>query len=448
MDPSDAELLDAACGAPLDAVMALLDRGANVNAVDESDGRSVLLKACGRQDEECAAVVRALLSRKAIWRMADNQGHGPLHVAARFCPSPVVQMLLDAGARVEALTNTGDTALHMAVTRGDAHAVEVVRLLLSRGAVVDCCNSAAVTPLLYACQHGSLDVVAELIDAGANARQRGPAGITTLMLAARNACFGELLIPALVKHGASLGDKDFAGLTVVNYALSTNGAVLRALHACSAVAPSKGALLPVVKWVTPSQCGADPIGVLQEARPWAVEPTVGQVSAAIKEAPELCVALMRATTSLVLNNVAGSDFFLCLAASDDVRLWQQVASELGPLRHPVTGNTLLHVACLADRSVAIVASLCARNINPLVGNTAGQLAVDVAKNPEVVDMLRQYAQWRPSRVCAEWYGPYFVRRAFVAMLLLRRNRVPRDVALTVVAYLSRHEYTWVLRRKM
>jgi ankyrin repeat protein len=54
-----------------------------------------------------------------------------------------VTLLLDRGADVNAANNAGNTALHGAVTRGDA----VVKLLASRGARIDVKNKAGFTPL-------------------------------------------------------------------------------------------------------------------------------------------------------------------------------------------------------------------------------------------------------------------------------------------------------------
>jgi ankyrin repeat protein len=61
-----------------------------------------------------------------------------------------VKLLLDRGLDVDAFNNTGNTALHAAVTRGDA----VVKYLASRGATLTLKNKAGLTPLDLALGRG------------------------------------------------------------------------------------------------------------------------------------------------------------------------------------------------------------------------------------------------------------------------------------------------------
>ncbi len=59
----------------------------------------------------------------------------PLHEAADSCSADIVTMLLDLGADLNAVDNTGKTALQRAVRHSDCS--EVIRLLLDRGAETD-----------------------------------------------------------------------------------------------------------------------------------------------------------------------------------------------------------------------------------------------------------------------------------------------------------------------
>jgi hypothetical protein len=61
-----------------------------------------------------------------------------------------------------------------------------VDLLVRAGAKVDAANPEGITPLAMACLYGNVSMINKLIKAGADAAQRGPNGQTLLMLAARN----------------------------------------------------------------------------------------------------------------------------------------------------------------------------------------------------------------------------------------------------------------------
>jgi uncharacterized protein len=76
----------------------------------------------------------------------------------------------------------GATALHVAVRRGDAAAVNV---LLARGADVNAVTRYGATPLGIAALNGDTAIMRRLLDAGANPTAATPSGETPLMTAAR-----------------------------------------------------------------------------------------------------------------------------------------------------------------------------------------------------------------------------------------------------------------------
>jgi ankyrin repeat protein len=109
----------------LETVRLLLDRGANIEARN-SDGWTALFWAAAHGHPE---VVRFLLAAGGEARAVAVKLHAtPLHVAAS---ADVAELLLDAGADVNARASNGCTPLHYAVQNGHA---DVVRLLLDRGA--------------------------------------------------------------------------------------------------------------------------------------------------------------------------------------------------------------------------------------------------------------------------------------------------------------------------
>ena len=80
-------------------------------------------------------VVELLLDRGADINAQDDTGNAPLHYCSAFCSSTdsleVAQLLLDRGADIEAKNNGDEMPLHWAAYR---NALDVVQLLLDRGA--------------------------------------------------------------------------------------------------------------------------------------------------------------------------------------------------------------------------------------------------------------------------------------------------------------------------
>ena len=87
---TDLELIEAARNGQTEEVQALLEAGADVNAISDADGMALILAAA--------------------------RGH-----------TEIVRMLLEAGADVNAKTSNGNTALLRAAARGHAGIVELLR---------------------------------------------------------------------------------------------------------------------------------------------------------------------------------------------------------------------------------------------------------------------------------------------------------------------------------
>ena len=78
-----------------------------------------------------------------------------------------VQLLLDAGANLEAHAKNGET--HLMLAAGSNENAAVVQLLLDAGADLEARDEAGYTPLMWAARHNESSVVQALLDAGADA---------------------------------------------------------------------------------------------------------------------------------------------------------------------------------------------------------------------------------------------------------------------------------------
>ena len=167
---------------------------------------SPVADAAARGDVE---TVRSLVRQGADVNAAQGDGMTALHWAAEEGSLELAEVLIYAGARVDALTRLGSyTPLHLASQRG--HPAVVKALLAARADANAPTTTGAVRPLHFAAESGSVEAVYALVDGGADvngAEQQW--GQTPLMFAA--AKNRAAAITALLQRGA---DPEMAGTVI------------------------------------------------------------------------------------------------------------------------------------------------------------------------------------------------------------------------------------------
>ncbi len=176
-------------------VEALVELGADVNAKSRN-GFSALLFSVQQDDMRS---VRSLLEAGADANVKTINGSTPANVAAAYGHPKSLALLLEAGAEFAAADDAGRTPIYSASKAGDA---ESVSLLLAEGANPNSATAAVPdlgsnrnlrrpdgedTPLLAAALGGHLDVMRQLVAAGARTKARTQDGATLLMQAVRSA---------------------------------------------------------------------------------------------------------------------------------------------------------------------------------------------------------------------------------------------------------------------
>lgn len=140
---------------------------------------------------------------------ANLRYHGPSPLARAVLTTPknhaVVEALLTAGAHVDHVDISGQTALHMAAMEGDA---EALKLLLDKGANVSTQDKAGMTPLHHAALYGDEASCSLLLAAGASVDAADKEGQTPLAFAVNLG--GGLVVAALLEN-ASPATKELAG---------------------------------------------------------------------------------------------------------------------------------------------------------------------------------------------------------------------------------------------
>ncbi len=143
--------------------------------------------------------------------------------AAQSGDIEAVTRLLEADPKlVEAKNAEGETALHLAAgcRRGEEAGLPVVRLLLEKGAAVDAQTPSRQTPLLYAAYGGFSRIVELLIANGTRVQYQDTYGRSPLHYAAREGRPG--VVEILIKNGANPSLKDSQNRTPLEYAVLRN----------------------------------------------------------------------------------------------------------------------------------------------------------------------------------------------------------------------------------
>jgi ankyrin repeat protein len=167
--PTDTPLIDAARKGDVEAVRSLLAEGADVNTA-QGDGMTGLHWAA---EGGHAAVADLLLAAGAgVEAKTRVGGYTPLHLASRSGQGAIASALLDAGADPGVTTTgSGVTPLHLAAVAIDG--ADAVSVLLKSGAKVDALESSSgQTPLMFAAAYGRTEAVAVLLEHGADPAAR------------------------------------------------------------------------------------------------------------------------------------------------------------------------------------------------------------------------------------------------------------------------------------
>lgn len=173
-------LISAATRGDLEMVNTLLQGRADVNQRDEK-GFTALLRALQNRREEIANV---LVARPEL----DVNAQAPGSVIALIAfiardRDATVEDLLNRGAKPNVQDDDGDTALNIAVQRGNR---KVVDLLLDKGADPNIKNKLGGTPLMWAGVFGHKEIAQVLLDKGADPRATDVDGMTAAAWAAKN----------------------------------------------------------------------------------------------------------------------------------------------------------------------------------------------------------------------------------------------------------------------
>jgi ankyrin repeat protein len=219
--PDNAEssdrLKEAIQRADLETLKCLLESGVDPNAADAAGATPLYWALFVRN----VPAVRCLLEAGADSDKPPCPGIGTALEWETCCivfdgNTDPLRLLLQVGANPNPIDAWGHSVLHREAQRskdvfheafdGFTIAIKVCRLLLEKGADVDCGDYRGLTPLVYAAHKGNLELVRLFLEAGANPNDisddRTPQNSTALLYA----FFGgnQKIVDLLYKHGATM----------------------------------------------------------------------------------------------------------------------------------------------------------------------------------------------------------------------------------------------------
>ena len=164
--------------------------------------------------QDAAAVRSLLVDQQVPVHVAQPDGATALHWAAHWDDQPVADLLIRAGADVNATNELGVAPLSLACTNGSAAMVET---LLERGANPNRALPTGVTPLMTCARSGNVDAVQHLLARGARVNETETVrGQTALMWAIAEKHTG--VAAALVAAGADVRARSHGEFTPLLFA--------------------------------------------------------------------------------------------------------------------------------------------------------------------------------------------------------------------------------------
>ena len=201
---------------PIDLVREAVRQGAEINA-RSAEGLTPLLLASTQRDEGKGEVISALLEAGAdVNAVIHSNGSTSLMWASQDADPGAIQALLNAGAKVDARDSSGETALMYAA--GSNRDPAAIAVLVKAGADVNARDGSGRTVLMSAARLNPVpDVIRVLGKAGADMSARDKDNAGALIAAAKENRNPEV-IKALLDAGADAKVRDRAGKTAFDYA--------------------------------------------------------------------------------------------------------------------------------------------------------------------------------------------------------------------------------------
>ena len=220
----------------------LLDKGFDKNYVT-SEGETPILAASQNSN---LVVLKKLIEKGANLEAIDNNKRNALFIAALCNPNPeVVSFIIDKGIPVNYRDPIGNTAVLYAAQNYNEN---VIKTLVKKGADLQAVNENGFTALMSAMSAGNnnVEVVKYLIENGIDVNAKDSDNITALMYAS-NSIINPEIIELLITAGADVSDEDVNGYNAYRIAkeYNPNPAIAETIRKYSLINHTKESILNI-----------------------------------------------------------------------------------------------------------------------------------------------------------------------------------------------------------
>lgn len=210
----------AAQGGHLESVKILIDAKADVTILDDEDRSPLLLAVKGNYGDVASALVEGGADPNTPYIDDDGESHNLLLDSIVVENSDFANLLISKGADIYSEDDHKVTTLLQASHRG---MVDVVKGLLTKHAAdgekagwVDSASDESITPLIAACSEGHIEVAKLLIEAKPDVNAKDKDQTNSLMAAAARGHTD--IVELLLKAGANVNDQNVDGHTALMFA--------------------------------------------------------------------------------------------------------------------------------------------------------------------------------------------------------------------------------------
>ena len=194
-------------------LLAMLERGANINAEDEISGYTALTYSADSGEEE---IVRLLLEQGADANIPERSGFTALHYAARLGSISITKLLVETGKAAIDTKVFGWTPMLIAARNCEA---DCIIYLLERGADIHAQDFHGRTALHWSCMYGDKLLADHILRLGANMEAEDRRGQNALHWAVANESLG--IAKLLLYLGANPTSRTQDGSTALHFAAFT-----------------------------------------------------------------------------------------------------------------------------------------------------------------------------------------------------------------------------------
>lgn len=205
----------------IEGMKSIIEAGFDIHASDDK-GRNLVMVAALNDDMEVFNLLVNSTGKaedfSKIARIADVDGHTPLHYAVNIPNMGIVRSLVeDLKVNVNHQDSKGQSPIFLAHTTSH---LEVARYLHTHGADLLLEDIEHNIPLLHVVQYGHFELVTFLMDTAGNVDHQNNRGDDALMISIRSGHYK--IAKNLLANGCSLYNKNMNGETAMSLAKAAN----------------------------------------------------------------------------------------------------------------------------------------------------------------------------------------------------------------------------------